>query len=100
MSQTLTVQLSDTTFAVLEEWARAVGQSPAELAASAVKEWCNGRNGVAQDRNTMTEEEKQAARERFERHFGEVSLGYPIATDNEALDEALGREYMNNHENE
>ncbi len=27
-----------------------------------------------------------------------MSRGYPIAADHEALDEALGREYANNHE--
>ncbi|MCP4660046.1 MAG: hypothetical protein GY856_31985, partial [bacterium] len=46
----------------------------------------------------LTEADKQAARERFERHFGEVNLGYAIAMDNERIDADLAREYANTHE--
>ncbi len=65
MSQTLTVQPSDATFTALEEQTCAARQSPAEVAASALNEWCNRRNGAARDRGPMTEEERRAARERF-----------------------------------
>jgi hypothetical protein len=42
--------------------------------------------------------EKQAARERCERHFGEVNLGYPTGADNEGIDADLAREYSSTHE--
>lgn len=37
--------------------------------------------------------EEQAARERFERHFGEVDLGYATGVDNEQIDADLAGEY-------
>ena len=40
-----------------------------------------------------TDAEMQAARERFERHFGEVDLGYATGADNEQIDADLAREY-------
>lgn len=41
----------------------------------------------------QTDAEVQAARERFERHFGEVDLGYPTGVDNEQIDADLAIEY-------
>lgn len=46
----------------------------------------------------LSEVEKQAARERFERHFGEVNLGFATGPDNESIDADLAREYSNTHE--
>jgi hypothetical protein len=45
-----------------------------------------------------TEAEKQVARERFERHFGEVDLGYATGLDNEQIEADLAREYAATHE--
>lgn len=47
---------------------------------------------------TLTEEEEQSARERFERHFGEVDLGCATGTDNAQIDADIAREYANTHE--
>ena len=44
-----------------------------------------------------TDAEKQAARERFERHFGEVDLGYATGVDNEQIDADLARAYAARH---
>jgi hypothetical protein len=77
MSKTLTVQVSDTTFAILEAQARDAGQAPAELAACALEQRFNGVSGLRQTKKPLTEAEKQAARERFERHFGAVSVPDP-----------------------
>lgn len=46
----------------------------------------------------LTEAEKQVARERFERHFGEVDLGYATGVGNEEIDADLAQEYAANHE--
>ena len=53
-----------------------------------------------EEMDNRTEEEKQAARERFRRHFGSVNLGHPIGIDNEQIDADLAREYDNTHEDE
>jgi len=98
MSKTLTVQVSDTTFAILEAQARDAGQAPAELAACALEQRFNGVSGLRQTKKPLTEAEKQAARERFERHFGAVSVPDPTGADNEAIDADLAREYGDNHE--
>jgi hypothetical protein len=37
--------------------------------------------------------EEQVARKRFERHFGEVDLGFATGVDNEQIDADLAREY-------
>lgn len=44
-----------------------------------------------------TDAEKQAARQRFERHFGEVDLGYATGVDNEQIDADLARAYAARH---
>lgn len=49
-------------------------------------------------RAQRTDAEKQVARERFERHFGEVDLGYATGVDNEQIDADLAREYAATHE--
>ena len=41
----------------------------------------------------FTEAEKQAARERFERHFGAVNLGQATGVGNEGIDADLARAY-------
>jgi hypothetical protein len=46
------------------------------------------------------EAEKQAARERFERHFGEIDLGYPTGADNEGIDADLAREHAGSPEHD
>ena len=43
---------------------------------------------------------RQAARTRFERHFGEVNLGAPTGADNDGIDADLAREYAQMHEGE
>jgi hypothetical protein len=49
-------------------------------------------------RPELTEEALQAARERFERHFGAVNLGHPTGADNESIDADLAREYGDTHQ--
>lgn len=48
-------------------------------------------------RPQRTAAEKLAARERFERHFGEIDLGFPTGVDNERIDADLAREYSDPH---
>lgn len=48
----------------------------------------------------LSEEERQAAWERLQQHFGAASLGYPTGADNESIDADLAREYASTHEEE
>jgi hypothetical protein len=96
MTRALTVELSESAYAALERGAQAAAQSPAELAAAALEQRFGSPDGP-RERGT-TEAEKQAARLRFERHFGAVDLGHPTGTDNEAIDADLARAYADDHE--
>ncbi|HEV3078229.1 MAG TPA: hypothetical protein VG099_31030 [Gemmataceae bacterium] len=91
MSRILALELSDEIYAAIQRQAEASGTTPADLAATLLKQQVRvGSLG--------TEAEKQAARERFERHFGEIDLGFPTGTDNESIDADLGKEYAGTHE--
>ncbi len=45
-----------------------------------------------------SEAAKQRARERFERHFGALNVGYATGADNEQIDADLAQAYMATHE--
>ncbi len=98
MSHPLTVELSDAAYAALQFRARAAAQSPAQLAAAALEQRFGIPDGMRESGHPTIEAEKQAARERFERHFGAVNLGYATGIDNEAIDADLARAYADSHE--
>lgn len=93
MSQSLTVQLTDETLSAIRQQAEAAGMSPNQVASASLEQQFGNGNGAA-----WTEEAKQAARQRFERHFGAVDLGHPTGVDNEGIDADLAREYADKHE--
>lgn len=94
MAQTLTIELSDEAYGALERRARALGASPGALAA----EWLQRQCRALESACGAAVDDAQAARNRFERHFGEVDLGHPTGVDNESIDADLAREYASNHE--
>ena len=98
MSQTLTLELSDEVYTAIQRHAEMAGTSlPHWIAMTLEQQYRN--SPTRQDvRDQRTEEEKQAARSRFERHFGEVDLGHATGVDNEQIDADLAREYANTHE--
>jgi predicted transcriptional regulator len=98
MSRALTVHLSDAVYTALEMRARAAAQSPAEVAAVALEQEFGVPGAKRCNDDLRTEAEKQAARERFERHFGAVNLGHATGADNESIDADLARAYGDNHE--
>jgi hypothetical protein len=97
MSQSLTVEINDQAYETIRQQAEAAGKSPAKFAGALLEERCNGKPKAADPRS---EAEKEAARQRFRRHFGAVDLGHPIGIDNEAIDADLAREYGSDHEDE
>ncbi len=89
MSRALMVELSDEAFAALQQRARSSG-APPERVAAADLERQYGKPARPSDRPKVPGA--------FRRHFGTGHSGAPIASDNEALDAALAREYADNHE--
>jgi hypothetical protein len=85
MSQVLKLELSDEVFTALEQQAKSAGTSPAHLIATLLEE----------KYQPLSEAENQQARERFERHFGEVEAPYAVGSDNEKIDEDLAKAYAN-----
>lgn len=93
MSQILTLELSDKVFTTIQQQAENIGISPERLAATLLEQ----RFGQAFKR-LLTEAEREVARERFERHFGAINLGYATGADNESIDADLATEYASVHE--
>jgi len=91
MGQTLILELSEEAYAALRRQAQAAGTSPAHVAAASLERQLGVTGSLRSDA------EKQAARERCERHFGEVNLGYPTGADNDSIDADLAREYSSTH---
>jgi hypothetical protein len=98
MSQTLILELSDAVYTLIQRQAEAAGTSPAHwLADTLEQQYGRGHTGQsALARRTAAG--RQAARERFERHFGEVDLNDATGADNEQIDADLAREYADTHE--
>ena len=92
MIHSLTVQLSEEAFSTLQRQAVAASMSPAELAAASLERLCEARHPA------LSDAERDAARQRFERHFGEIDLGYPTGAENEGIDADLATEYADTHE--
>ena len=90
MSHILNLELSDSTFAAIQQQAKAVGMSPTHFVKALLEKQCR--------LDMLSEQEKQKARTRFERHFDEVDLGYPTGAENENIDEDLARAYADTHE--
>lgn len=93
MSQVLTLELSDEVYAALQQQAKILGIDLSELAATSLER----QYRLTKAKDQRTEAEKEAARQRFERHIGSIS-GYPPGADNESIDADLAREYASNHE--
>ena len=98
MSQTLILELSDAVYTIIQRQAEAAGTSPAHWLAKTLERQYSPphtRQSVGAQR---TAAEQQAARERFERHFGAVDRADAIGADNEQIDADLAREYTDAHE--
>src|SRR5437762_2289826 len=98
MTHPLTVQLSDAAYSGLKLRAQAASRTPTELAAAALEQQFAASEGTFTDERPVTEAERKAARERFERHFGAVNLGRATGADNEGIDADLARSYGDAHE--
>ena len=91
MGRTLVIKLRETTYSALEQQAETKGLSASNLAAKSLERQYRSQSKI--DLKSQAE-----ARERFERHFGSVSLGRATGVDNESIDADLAREYADPHE--
>ncbi|MCX6049844.1 MAG: hypothetical protein NT075_32495 [Chloroflexi bacterium] len=101
---TTTIPLTEQESLKLQVIARETGQTQDELLHEAVRlliakfQPSRQSSPLKTTRNKLldeTESKKAAARQRFERHFGAIKLGYVIDVDNEGIDADLAKEYAN-----
>jgi hypothetical protein len=95
MSQSLTLELTEQVFVAIQQQAQAIGVSPSQLAATLLEQQFPQAFKLLLD-----EAEKNAARSRFEHHFGTLGVGSSTDLDNESIDADLAREYASTHEGE
>lgn len=94
--KTMTLELPDEVYEVVERTAQANSQPAAAWVAARVPMLLPTRK----PRPVLTPEEYEAARQRLMRHAGAVNSGDPNSADNERIDADLAREYASNHEDE
>ena len=92
MSKTLTFEIADEVDSALQEMAAKTGRSFEELAL----EWLMKYR--PRPCPTLSEQDRQEAWQRLQRHLGAQNLGHPTGADNAAIDADLVREYGSNHE--
>jgi hypothetical protein len=98
MSQRLIIELSDEVYTMIQRQAKEAGTSPADWLANALERQY-GRVGVWQGGLTQrSAAEQRTARERLERHVGELDLSHATGVDHEPIDADLAREYADTHE--
>lgn len=98
MSQTLILELSDEVYTIIQHQAKVAGTSPARWLATTLEHQYSRVPAWQSAPTQRTAAEQQAARKRFERHFGEVDLTDATGADNEQIDADLAREYTDTHE--
>jgi hypothetical protein len=91
MSKTVTLEVPDEVFAVLQQEAIRTGRPLPEL----VSEWVVRM--APTPRPNLTEEERRAARQRLLRHAGAVDSGDPNSGDNARIDADLTTAYGADH---
>lgn len=98
MNHTLTLELSDAAYATIRREAETTGTSPARLAEISLERQFGTSSGLRDGGSRPTKVEEQAARERFEQHFGAINLDGAAGADNESIDADLAREYADDHD--
>jgi hypothetical protein len=92
MSKTLTYDVPEELYEAFDHIARRDGKTTEQVAL----EYLTRR--AAERRPKLSEEERQAARDRLLRYAGAVNSGDPNSADNERIDADLAREYTSTHE--
>ncbi len=92
MSKTLTFEIPDEIYELLQTVAGQMGRSTEEVAL----EWL--ARYAPRSHQQLTEAERQAAWQRLRRHAGAADSGDPHSADNDRIDDDLIREYADPHE--
>lgn len=92
MSHTLTLELSDQAFEVIQRQAETEGVPPESLVSAFLEQQSEQMAQLLRSTG-----ESQAARSKFEQHFGTLGLVEPTALDNESIDADLAAEYGSTH---
>ena len=93
MSHTLTLELSDQAFSVIQRQAEAVGIPPESLVETLLEE-----QSTQIFKALRSSTERQMARSRFEHHFGTLELEVATAIDNESIDADIAAESIDPHQ--
>jgi hypothetical protein len=94
MSKTVSFEVPDDVYVVLQDVATRMGRPTEEV----VLEWL--ARTAPKPRPKLTRQEMDSARKRLQRHRGAVHSGNAHSADNEQIDRDLAREYGNAHEEE
>lgn len=92
MTRTLTFEIPEELYRTFEQMAAKYGKSTEQVALECLAQH------APKPRPKLSEEELREARQKFSRHVGAASLGYPTGADNESIDADLAREYGSTHE--
>jgi hypothetical protein len=87
VSQVITLELRDEVYSALQRQAASLGIPVSEWITIALDQ----HSGLP--KQDITDAEKQAARQRFQRHAGAIDLGYPTGADNDSIDADLLKAY-------
>ena len=98
MSQTLILELSDEVYTTIQRQAEGAGTSLAHWLATTLEQQYGRSHAWHSALQQRTAAEQQAARARFEQHFGEVDFSDATEADNDQIDADLAREYADTHE--
>lgn len=98
MSHTLTLELDDEIYSVLERHARTHGMSVARWLSSAL-ERPDGPLADLVKPDSSAGAKRPAAARRFEEHFGTLDLGQPTGLENASIDRDLAEAYLDSHRN-
>ena len=91
MSQILKLEISEQVFTAMRIQAEAIGIAPEHLAASLIEQ----QFIQAAEELSVSEAGREAARLKFEGHFGTIGIEGATDIDNESIDADLAREYAN-----
>jgi predicted CopG family antitoxin len=101
MTHTVVIKLRDEVYERIQRQAELDRASLSQWIVAALERQNTGESlERAEKADDPADIARQAARERFERHFGEVDLGYATGIDNADLDRDLAHQYAATHEAE
>ena len=86
MSHTITLELTEEIYSALQEQADKLGLSVTDL----ITQQLQSNLSIL---HPCTKAEKEAARQRFQRHLGSITPGYATGIDNESIDADLAKAY-------